>query len=63
MFSARWTDSLPIARPRWARAVMDEAARRLREEYAKRGKAELFEAQGFATGKRREELRRNRWGL
>lgn len=28
---------------RWARAVMDEAARRLREEYAKRGKSELFE--------------------
>ena len=28
---------------RWARAVMDEAARRLREEYAARGRAELFE--------------------
>ncbi len=28
---------------RWARAVMDEAARRLREEYAKRGKTGLFE--------------------
>ena len=28
---------------RWARAVMDEAARRLREEYAARGKTELFE--------------------
>jgi DNA-directed RNA polymerase specialized sigma24 family protein len=28
---------------RWARAVMDEAARRLREEYVKRGKAERFE--------------------
>jgi RNA polymerase sigma-70 factor (ECF subfamily) len=28
---------------RWARAVMDEAAGRLREEYVKRGKAELFE--------------------
>jgi RNA polymerase sigma-70 factor (ECF subfamily) len=28
---------------RWARAVMDEAARRLREEYAARGKMELFE--------------------
>jgi RNA polymerase sigma factor (sigma-70 family) len=28
---------------RWARAVMDEAARRLREEYAERGKAKLFE--------------------
>jgi DNA-directed RNA polymerase specialized sigma24 family protein len=28
---------------RWAQAVMDEAARRLREEYAKRGKAELFD--------------------
>jgi RNA polymerase sigma-70 factor (ECF subfamily) len=28
---------------RWARAVMDEAARRLREEYAARGKAELFD--------------------
>lgn len=28
---------------RWARAVMDEAARRLREEYAQRGKTELFQ--------------------
>ena len=28
---------------RWARAVMDEAVRRLREEYAARGKTELFE--------------------
>ena len=28
---------------RWARAVMDEAARRLREEYAARGKSALFE--------------------
>jgi DNA-directed RNA polymerase specialized sigma24 family protein len=28
---------------RWAQAIMDEAARRLREEYAKRGKTELFE--------------------
>ncbi len=28
---------------RWARAVMDEAARRLREEYTARGKTELFE--------------------
>ena len=28
---------------RWARAVMDEAARRLRQEYAGRGKSELFE--------------------
>ncbi len=28
---------------RWARAVMDEAARRLREEYTARGKSELFE--------------------
>ena len=28
---------------RWARAVMDQAAGRLREEYVKRGKAELFE--------------------
>jgi DNA-directed RNA polymerase specialized sigma24 family protein len=28
---------------RWARAVMDEAARRLREDYIARGKAELFE--------------------
>ncbi len=28
---------------RWARAVMDEAARRLREEYTARGKAGLFE--------------------
>jgi len=28
---------------RWAQAVMDEAARRLREEYESRGKSELFE--------------------
>jgi len=28
---------------RWARAVMDEAARRLREEYAARGRTALFE--------------------
>jgi len=28
---------------RWARAVMDEAVRRLRDEYAKRGKLDLFE--------------------
>jgi RNA polymerase sigma factor (sigma-70 family) len=28
---------------RWARAVMDEAARRLREEYAASGKANLFD--------------------
>jgi RNA polymerase sigma factor (sigma-70 family) len=28
---------------RWARTVMDEAARRLREDYKKRGKIELFE--------------------
>ncbi len=28
---------------RWARAVMDEAARRLREEYTARGKTELFD--------------------
>jgi len=28
---------------RWARAVMDEAARRLREEYAQRGKTDLFQ--------------------
>jgi RNA polymerase sigma-70 factor (ECF subfamily) len=28
---------------RWAQAVMDEAARRLRDEYAKRGKTELFD--------------------
>ena len=28
---------------RWAGAVLDEAARRLREEYVKRGKAELFD--------------------
>jgi RNA polymerase sigma factor (sigma-70 family) len=28
---------------RWARAVMDEAARRLREEYAANGKAALFD--------------------